>query len=93
MTTSNCKEDVENKVFILDIYMLFWKLGDDWKGIRDNGYLETAICLCYQWYSQEFGFALKGQIDNNTIIVGTLTPNLTAMDRKSIRKHRSWMKH
>ena len=35
---------------------------------------------------------LKGQIDNNTIIVGTLTPHSQQWtdqpDRKSVRKHR-----
>ena len=43
-------------------------------------------------YIRQLLTTLKGQIDNNTIIVGTLTPHLQQWtdhpDRKSIRKHR-----
>ena len=43
-------------------------------------------------YIRQLLTTLKGQIDNNTIIVGDFNTPLTAMDRKpdrkSIRKHR-----
>ena len=39
-------------------------------------------------YIRQLLTTLKGQINNNTIIVGNFNSPLTAMDRKSIRKHK-----
>ena len=48
-------------------------------------------------YIRQLLTTLKGQIDNNAIIVGDFTPHLLQwtdqQDRKSIRKHRPRMKH
>ena len=48
-------------------------------------------------YIRQMLIAIKGEIDSNTIRVGSLTPHLHQWtdhpDRKSIRKHRPYMTH
>ena len=48
-------------------------------------------------YIRQILTAIKGEINSNTIIVGTLTPHFHEWtdhpDRKSIRKHRPEMTH
>ena len=48
----------------------------------------TILNIYAPQYIRQLLTTLKGEINNNTIIVGDFNTPLMAMDRKSIRKHR-----